>query len=435
MGSARLDWNSSPRGVRRAGRKPGHLRRVVMGGLASVFTIVGLVAFAAPAFAHDDNITASASCSTPLGTGFKITWTIENDFDLAETGSVTSVTYGLSTLSNTTYSIAKSPGTPFQSTTLTQTLPATATGDITMDISSTWTDGLTKTDTSTFSLSESCGPPTQTIAGHIYLCDDGNPTTTEESGGTLAASGPTTVPATANPLAPTSVAAGGYTMTASTPKGYTLVTCGGSSTPDGSGSSATEPVTVPSGGAGVGIFYVTPVIQTIAGHIYLCDADAGTTTEVSGGTLAASGPTTVPATANPLAPTSVGAGGYTMTAITPKGYTLVTCGGSSTPDGSGSSATEPVTVPSGGAGVGIFYVVAVVTSTAVTSPPTSAIALSPPAPPATATQTSSPPAPALAFTGAPLSQEWVVGAAAALLGMGLMVMARYRRRKPRHAAK
>ena len=261
------------------------------------------------------------------------------------------------------------------------------------------------------------------------------PTTTEESGGTLAASGPTTVPATANPLAPTSVAAGGYTMTASTPKGYTLVTCGGSSTPDGSGSSATEPVPVPSGGAGVGIFYVTPVIQTIAGHIYLCDADAGTTTEVSGGTLAASGPTTVPATANPLAPTSVGAGGYTMTASTPKGYTLVTCGGSSTPDGSGSSATEPVTVPSGGAGVGIFYVVAVVTSTAVTSPPTSAIALSPPAPPATATQTSSPPAPALAFTGAPLSQEWVVGAAAALLGMGLMVMARYRRRKPRHAAK
>ncbi len=407
-----------------------------MGGLASALTIVGLVAFVTPAFAHNNNITASAACSTPVGTGFKITWTIENDFNLSEKGSVTSVTYGLSTLSSTTYSIANSPGTPFQSATLTQTLPATATGDITMDISSTWSDGLTVADTFTFSLSESCGAPTQTIAGHIYLCNAGNPTTTEEPGGTLAASGPTTVPATANPLAPTSVGAGGYTVTATTPEGYTLVTCGGSSTPDGTGSTATEPVTVPSGGAGVGIFYVTPVTQTIAGHIYLCSAGAGTTTEVSGGTLAASGPTTVPATANPLAPTSVGAGGYTMTATTPAGYTLVTCGGSSTPDKTGSTATEPVTVPSGGAGVGVFYVVALATRTAVTSPPTSAVALTtPPAISTTATQTSSPSPPALAFTGALLSQEWVVGAAAVLLGMGLMVMARYRRRKPRHAAK
>jgi uncharacterized repeat protein (TIGR01451 family) len=48
-------------------------------------------------------------------------------------------------------------------------------------------------------------------------------------------------------------------MTASTPPGYSLVTCGGSSSPDGSASSATESVNVPSGGAGSGVFYVTPV--------------------------------------------------------------------------------------------------------------------------------------------------------------------------------
>ena len=59
-------------------------------------------------------------------------------------------------------------------------------------------------------------------------------------------------------------------MTATAPPGYQLVVCGGSSTPNSSGSSATESVTVPSGGAGVGIFYVVPVSQTIAGHIYLC---------------------------------------------------------------------------------------------------------------------------------------------------------------------
>ena len=146
-------------------------------------------------------------------------------------------------------------------------------------------------------------------------------------------------------------------MTATPPAGYTLVACTGSSTPDSSGSTATESVTVPSGGAGVGIFYVVPVSQTIAGHIYLCTNGAPTTTEQSGGTLAASGPTTVSATPNPLAPTQVNAGGYTMTATPPAGYTLVACTGSSTPDSSGSTATESVTVPSGGAGVGIFYVV------------------------------------------------------------------------------
>ena len=148
-------------------------------------------------------------------------------------------------------------------------------------------------------------------------------------------------------------------MTATAPPGYQLVVCGGSSTPNSSGSSATESVTVPSGGAGVGIFYVVPVTQTIAGHIYLCTNGTPTTTEESGGTLAASGPSTLSATPNPLAPTGVNAGGYTMTATAPPGYQLVVCGGSSTPNSSGSSATESVTVPSGGAGVGIFYVVPV----------------------------------------------------------------------------
>ncbi len=349
-----------------AARKPTRLRHVVKGGLASALAIVGLVAFATPAFAHNDIVSAQASCANPLGSGYTIVWTIANDYNVTETGSVTSVTGGLATLSSTTYNIAASPGQPYSSTTLTQTLPATASGVITIDISSRWSDGFSTTDTGSYDLSQlNCGAPvTQTIAGHIYLCQNGNPTTTEESGGTLAASGPTTVSATPNPLAPTQVGAGGYTMTATAPPGYTLVVCGGTSTPNGSGSSATEGVTVPSGGAGVGIFYVVQsVTQTIAGHIYLCQNGNPTTTEESGGTLAASGPTTVSATPNPLAPTQVGAGGYTMTATAPPGYTLVVCGGTSTPNGSGSSATEGVTVPSGGAGVGIFYVVQSVTQT------------------------------------------------------------------------
>ena len=176
--------------------------------------------------------------------------------------------------------------------------------------------------------------------------------------------------------------------------------------------------------------------QTIAGHIYLCTNSAPTTTEQSGGTLAASGPTTVSATPNPLAPTQVNAGGYTMTATPPAGYTLVACTGSSTPDSSGSTATESVTVPSGGAGVGIFYVVAtaVVTNPTATPPsnsggsgqPTAPGALPAATPPAT-TPPALVPATPLAFTGAFLTWEWLIGLVTLLLGAGLVVIGRWRR--------
>ena len=159
--------------------------------------------------------------------------------------------------------------------------------------------------------------------------------------------------------------AGAYTMTATNPPDFHLVGCGGSSSPNGAGTSATESVSVPSGGAGEGLFYaasdVSPNVnstQTIAGHIYLCDSGSRTTSEVSGGTIGAGGAglTTVSPTANPSAPTDVIAGTYTVTATNPSGYQLVTCGGSSSPNGAGTSATESVSVPSGGAGVGVFYV-------------------------------------------------------------------------------
>lgn len=74
-----------------------------------------------------------------------------------------------------------------------------------------------------------------------------------------------------------------------------------------------------------------------------------TTTEVSGGTLGATGPQTAPTQPNPLGPVSVAAGTYTMTETNPPGYQLAAdCGTTSN--------TQTVAVPSGGAGVGIFYV-------------------------------------------------------------------------------
>ena len=261
----RLAWlgreSSRRAGQTRGGPRRGRLRGAVTGGLAAAVAVVGLVAFATPAFAQDNVITATASCASPLGSGAQITWTIANGFNLAETGTVTTVTGGLSTLDAPAFSIAASPGQPSQTATLTQTLPAGTTGVITLDVSSTWSNGASETGSGTFDLSMiGCAAPVQSIEGHIYLCHGGNPTTDEETGGMLGADGTglSTVPPTLNPLAPADVIAGSYSMTASSPPGFQLVACGGSSSPNAAGTSATESVDVPSGGAGVGVFYAAP---------------------------------------------------------------------------------------------------------------------------------------------------------------------------------
>jgi hypothetical protein len=228
-------------------------RTFVQGGLASALALVGLVAYSAPAFGHNNLVNATGSCASPLGTGYVITWNIANDYNLTETGHITSVTGGLGTLSTTSFSLPASPGTPYASVNVTQTLPASASGTITLDTDATWSDGFTTTDSGTFNLASlNCAAPVQTIAGHIYLCNNSNPTTTEETGGTLSA--PTTPPVSGpNPLGPTNVAAGTFTMTANAPPHYQFTDCGGFT---GSGGTATQSVTVPSGGHGVGLFYV-----------------------------------------------------------------------------------------------------------------------------------------------------------------------------------
>jgi hypothetical protein len=69
-----------------------------------------------------------------------------------------------------------------------------------------------------------------------------------------------------------------------------------------------------------------------------------------------------------------------------------------------------------------------VTSPATVLPVTAVAATTPLATPAST-------APAIAFTGALLSEEWLIGLALLLLGSGLVVVARWRRRTPAHAAK
>jgi hypothetical protein len=100
--------------------------------------------------------------------------------------------------------------------------------------------------------------------------------------------------------------------------------------------------------------------QTIAGDIFLCDANGATTTTHSpNGSLEATGPQTVSSPTSQLASMPALAGTYSMTAVAPTGYVFVACGGTPpvTIDTSGTAASENVVVPAGGPGSGTFYVV------------------------------------------------------------------------------
>jgi uncharacterized repeat protein (TIGR01451 family) len=268
------------------------LRRLVQGGVALLLTVVGMVAFSTVASAHNDVVVGVASCSSPLGSGYTVSWTVSNDWDMSEAGTVTSVTGGVATLRATSFTIGAKDAAyashrtsqgatlPYLTAALTQKLPASASGVITLNTNSTWADGFNVSDAGTAELSglhcgapptpprtvvatapsgptAQAGPAVQTVAGHIYLCVSAHPTATEVPGGTLASTGPETLGSAPNPLATTDVAPGGYTMTATPPPDFILVACGGSSAPASGGNTATEAVDVPAGGSGVGIFYVT----------------------------------------------------------------------------------------------------------------------------------------------------------------------------------
>ena len=255
-------------------------RRMAQGVLALSLVLGGIVAFSTVASAHNDTVVGVASCASPLGSGYSVSWTVSNEWDLSETGTVTSVTGGLATLSATTFSIpaqdayaathpSRGATLPYLTAALTQKLPAQASGVITLTTNSRWADGVDVSDAGTAELSGlQCGAPapparilvspaSQSIAGHIYLCDSAHPTVTEVPGGTLASTGPQTLGSSPNPLGSTQVAPGGYTMTATPPTDFVLVTCGGSSAPAIGGNTATEAVAVPAGGSGVAVFYVT----------------------------------------------------------------------------------------------------------------------------------------------------------------------------------
>jgi hypothetical protein len=232
-------------------------------GIAGALTVVGLVVVAGSASAHANLLTGVAACAAPTGTGVTVTWTVANDYNLSETAQVTAATGGLTTVSPANQAIAASGdgsggnGTqPYTAATFLQTLGAAVTGSASLMVTGTFSDHFVTTNSGTVALPTSCAAPVQSIAGHIYLCVGGTPTTDQTNIGTLGATGPESVVVVASPLAPVNVLAGAYLMTATNPVGYRLVACGGPSQPSDTGTSATQTVEVPVGGAGVGNFYL-----------------------------------------------------------------------------------------------------------------------------------------------------------------------------------
>ncbi len=146
-----------PRHAARGGshRPSGRLRaRVLETGMAAL-AAVGFVAYASPAYGGSSNpVSAASTCQSGPGSGWTIGWTIQNPENLSETGTVTAVTGGLSTLATTTFTLAATPaGQSPSSTTIDQNLPPTASGTVTLSFTGTWSDGSTTTNSGTYDLS------------------------------------------------------------------------------------------------------------------------------------------------------------------------------------------------------------------------------------------------------------------------------------------
>ncbi len=139
-----------------AGLRRRRLRPLAKAGFASVVALAGVALFASPAFAHTNTVTGVASCGTST---YSITWTITNTYNGSETANVSSVSGGLSVPSV----IIAADSTA----TVTQALPPTDSGTVTLDVLGVWSGYSTPPntpDTGTVTLpTTGCFPPSVTV--------------------------------------------------------------------------------------------------------------------------------------------------------------------------------------------------------------------------------------------------------------------------------
>ena len=135
-------------------------RTFMLAGAATALSALGIGVFASPAFAHTNDVSGVVSCANSV---YTITWTIDNTYNGPETATVSSVTDGTATLSQTQFPIAAN-----SSATITQTLPATDTGTITLGIIGSWVGFTSPTpDTGSVTLSGGCVAPDVTVTKSI----------------------------------------------------------------------------------------------------------------------------------------------------------------------------------------------------------------------------------------------------------------------------
>ncbi len=173
------------RNARGAGSTLNPVRRIFMGGMATVLALAGLVVFATEASAHDNVFqSVTAACNAPgSGAGATLTWTLYNDWNQSETGTFST---GQGTLSTTALSIGASPtanavppaavSQAFTQTFSASQLAALSAGSIiSVNWNATWTDGTNvpgalTTSLAALNLPNGCDPtPTTPTVGTTLL--------------------------------------------------------------------------------------------------------------------------------------------------------------------------------------------------------------------------------------------------------------------------
>jgi uncharacterized repeat protein (TIGR01451 family)/fimbrial isopeptide formation D2 family protein len=194
--------------VPQAGARRRRFRPFLKGTLAAVVAVLGVGFFASPAFAHSNTVTGVAAC--PTGATQTITWTIANDWPLAETADLFQSSVITASFSASSVSIATTPtGTApanYSTGTVVETIPATVTGVVSFTETGIWTDGVSQTVTSNVTVGGGCTGPDITVAKSVspgtVAAGSSTPvvyTLAVTNGGQL----PTTLPVTVTDVIPT----------------------------------------------------------------------------------------------------------------------------------------------------------------------------------------------------------------------------------------
>jgi hypothetical protein len=198
-------------------------------GVIGFLVTCGVLAIAAPAWAHFPELSGETVCSDATHV---ITWTIANsETDKVMTITSASASDGTNSYAVTGYSPMVGDSGSTNATTL---VPGGVTGTITLTVTGSWTDGVTATRQTSVELIESCspstttsttsapetsttiGPETSTLpASTTTITEAGSTTTTDQPAGTttsVAVEGSTVLLPTTSTSSPSTIVAPSGTL-------------------------------------------------------------------------------------------------------------------------------------------------------------------------------------------------------------------------------